>query len=274
MNKKSVFFALTCLSVSAALSLKLNAAERLTIDNITENININGFVPSGLEFSSDGKRVTFLKASQEDTRILDLWEYNLDDRMSRMLVSAVSITGGAEEISEEERGRRERMRITNLGIVSYSWSKDGNKLLFPLGGDLYQYSLSDDQTKRLTNDDNYEIDSRFSPQGNYVSYILDNNIHIVNIKNNQHTQLTKSETGTIKNGVAEFVAMEEMDRDTGYWWSNDEKYIAYIQIDEKNIDQRGRYEVIRDGFNVLEERYPRAGSKNALIKLGILSIET
>ncbi|MDG1859510.1 MAG: S9 family peptidase [Emcibacteraceae bacterium] len=271
--KKIATFSIVTLSTVSMLSAGASA-EGLTIQQITENGSLNGSVPSGLKFSPDGSRVTFLKSSEEDSRVLDLWEYNLESKAAQLLVKATDITGGEEELSEAERGRRERMRITSRGIVDFSWSKDGNKLLFPLGGDLYQYSLSDKATSRITNNLSYELDSRFSPGGNYVSYIEDNEIHIVNVNSMEHKQLTNSATATVKNGVAEFIAMEEMDRDTGYWWSNDEKYIAFIQFDEKNIDQRGRYEVVRDGFNVLQERYPRAGSKNVVVKLGILNVES
>lgn len=270
------------MAVTAALSISMTAMmvnptlaqDGLTIQQITENGSLNGSVPSGLKFSPDGKRVTFLRSSAEDSRVLDLWEYNLASKKAQLLVKSSDITGGNEELSEEERGRRERMRITSLGIVDFSWSKDGSKLLFPLGGDLYQYELSNGNTVRITNNPEYELDSRFSPGGNYVSYIEDNNLHIVDVRNGNHKQLTTSSSATVKNGVAEFIAMEEMDRDTGYWWSNDEKYIAYIQFDEKNIDERGRYEVVRDGFNVLQERYPRAGTNNVTVKLGIMAIET
>jgi dipeptidyl-peptidase-4 len=272
MSALRTIFKIAILAFSFA-AYSSHADEGLSIKQITENGSLNGSVPRGLKFSPDGTRVTFLKSSEDDARVLDLWEYNLADKKAQLLVKASDITGGEEELSEEERGRRERMRISNLGIVDFSWSRNGDKLLFPLGGDLYKYSLADKKTNRLTNNPEYELDSRFSPNANFVSYIEDNNIHIVDVKTQVHLKLTSSNSSTVKNGVAEFIAMEEMDRDTGYWWSNDEKYIAYIQFDEKNIDERGRYEVVRDGFNVLQERYPRAGSKNVTVKLGILELE-
>ena len=262
------------MAISVSTTGPVLASDGLTIKQITENGSLNGSIPGGLKFSPDGERVTFLRGSDENSRVLDLWEYNIPDKTSRILVRANDITGGSEKLSEEERGRRERMRITNQGIVDFSWSKDSSKLLFPLGGDLYEYSLEEGRTNRLTDSLEYELDSRFSPLGNYASYIIDNNIHIVTVKDKTHKVLTASSSPTVKNGVAEFIAMEEMDRDTGYWWSADEKYIAYIQFDEKNIDERGRYEIVRDGFNVLKERYPRAGANNVTVKLGIMNIES
>ena len=43
-------------------------------------------------------------------------------------------------------------------------------------------------------------------------------------------------TDTISNGTAEFVAQEEMDRHHGYWWSPDNKLIAYQQTDTAGLE--------------------------------------
>ncbi|PCI33629.1 MAG: S9 family peptidase [Alphaproteobacteria bacterium] len=262
-----------CLWVSTAYA-EQKSPDRLTIDRITSSPALAGNSPQEVKFSPDGSRVTFLRPSKLDYKVLDLWEYNLADTTSRLLVAATSITGGAEKLSQVERARRERMRISSTGIVAYSWSKDGRKLLFPLGGDLYQYDLSSGKAHRLTESPAYETDSRFSPQGNYVSYILDHNIHLVDVAQGTARTLTTSPSPTIKNGSAEFIAMEELDRDTGYWWSEDEKYIAFIQFDEAPVEISQRYEVNRDDFKVLTERYPRAGTPNVTLKLGIMTIKT
>ena len=225
--KSFLFFAAgICFTVPAAFAQQekpqtMDVSPKLTLERITSSPALSGSAPRGVKFSPDGVRVTFLRPSEADYNVLDLWEYNLTDKEARLLVEASSITGGADELSQEERARRERMRITSKGIVTYSWSEDGSKLLFPLGGDLYQYELSDGKVVRLTQSAAYETDSRFSPLGHYVSYILDHNIHVVDVKNGKSRTLTKSPSATIKNGSAEFIAMEELDRDTGYWWSPD-----------------------------------------------------
>ncbi len=248
--------------------------QKLTIERITSSPALAGSSPRSVKFSPNGARVTFLRPNKDDYKVLDLWEYNLKDNEARLLVAASSITGGVEKLSQAESARRERMRISNGGIVSYSWSMDGEKLLFPLGGDLYQYILSNHKLDRLTRSDDFESDSRFSPQGNYVSYIWDQNLYMVDVKSRKVSVLTTSVSPTISNGSAEFIAMEELDRDTGYWWSPDEKYIAFIQFDEAPVQIGQRYEINRDSFKVFKERYPRAGTNNVSLKLGILTVET
>ena len=39
--------------------------------------------------------------------------------------------------------------------------------------------------------DEFETDIKFSPKGNYVSFIRNQNIFVLNIKNGEETQLTK-----------------------------------------------------------------------------------
>ncbi len=259
---------------SAFSATTLSGQTKLSIDRITSSPALAGSAPRAVKFSPDGTRVTFLRPSAADYKVLDLWEYNLKDKVARLLVAASSLTDGTEKLSQVERARRERMRITDRGIVSYSWSEDGDKLLFPLGGDLYQYILDRRQAVRLTHSPAFETDSRFSPEGNFVSYILDHNIHIVDVRSGRERTLTTSPSPTIKNGSAEFIAMEELDRDTGYWWSPDEKYMAFIQFDEAPVEIGQRYEINRDDFKLLEERYPRAGTRNVTVRLGIMTVRT
>ncbi len=116
--------------------------------------------------------------------------------------------------------------------MEYKFSNDGSALLFPLNGDIYYYNLANKNAKRLTETDEFETDIKFSPKGNYVSFIRNQNIFVLNIKNGEETQLTKDGSEAIKNGMSEFVAQEEMDRMTGYWWSPDEKHIAFLRVDE------------------------------------------
>ena len=107
--------------------------------------------------------------------------------------------------------------------------------MFPINGDLYLYAKDSKKSRRLTDDQAYETDIKFSPKGRYVSFIKEQNIYILDIHDNVKTQLTDDGKGTIKNGMAEFVAQEEMDRMTGYWWSPNEKNIAFLKVDESGV---------------------------------------
>lgn len=251
------------------------AAEEFTIERLEGSPTINGASIQGLKMAPDGRRVTFLQGKAENAAQLDLWEFNIESGESTLLVdSAVLLEGGSEVLSEEEKARRERDRsITGkTGIVSYFWSADSSTLLFPISGDVYVLPIGG-EVKRLTNTGAFETDIKFSPQGTYVSFVRDRELYAVNISTGHETKLTSGSSDTIANGMAEFAAQEELGRFTGYWWSPDETRVAFEQFDEARVLVKDRYEVQPDGGVVtLKQRYPEAGSANALVKLGIATV--
>nr|WP_010133566.1 DPP IV N-terminal domain-containing protein [Microbulbifer agarilyticus] len=258
---------LVCAGFSGFLS-----AESLTIDRIFSDPALSGTSPRALQYSPDGSRVTFLKGRENDYNRYDLWEYSLQDGKTRVLVDSDTLHQGEETLSDEEKARRERQRIFGSGIMEYSWSKDGKSLLFPLAGDVFYYALSDGKPKRLTQTEAFETDVRVSPKGNFVSFIRDQNIYVVDLKTGKERQLTADGKGPIKNGMAEFVAQEEMGRMTGYWWAPDEERIAYLQVDESPVDEVTRSEIYADRIEMISQRYPAAGRPNVTVKLGVLDL--
>ncbi|WP_444934186.1 DPP IV N-terminal domain-containing protein [Microbulbifer sp. JTAC008] len=250
------------------------SAESLSIERLFSDPALSGTAPRALEYSPDGQRVTFLKGRVEDYNRYDLWEYNLKDGQSRILVNSDSLHSGSETLSDEEKARRERQRIYGSGIMEYSWSEDGRSLLFPLAGDIYYYDLKDRSSRRLTETETFETDVKVSPEGHFVSFIRDQNIYIVDLKTGREKQLTSDGKDHIKNGMAEFVAQEEMDRMTGYWWSPDDQHIAFLQVDESPVDQVTRSEIYADRIEMIQQRYPAAGRANAKIRLGLIDIDS
>ncbi len=67
--------------------------------------------------------------------------------------------------------------------------------------------------------------------------------------------------------MAEFIAQEEMDRDTGYWWSPDESRIAYARVDESPVAITKRYEINAADITIVEQRYPFAGGPNVRVEV-------
>ncbi|KAG0930401.1 hypothetical protein G6F31_017048 [Rhizopus arrhizus] len=87
---------------------------------------------------------------------------------------------GTETLSDEEKARRERQRIAAMtGIVDYQWSPDAQRLLFPLGGELYLYDLKQQgqaAVRQLTHGEGFATDAKLSPKGGFVSFIRGRNL--------------------------------------------------------------------------------------------------
>jgi len=247
-------------------------AKQLELERLFADPALSGATPRSLTMAPDGSRVTYLKGKAEDANRLDLWEYHIKAAKHRLLVDADSLVSGAEVLSDEEKARRERMRLFASGIISYSWAKNSDALLFPLNGDLYYYQLETQAAKKLTNTEAFETDATISPNGRYVAFIREQNLFVLEIATGKETQLTFDGGGEIKNGMAEFVAQEEMGRMTGYWWAPDDSKIAFTRTDESGVAEVVRNEIYADEIKLFNQRYPYTGTANAKIQLGVVSL--
>jgi dipeptidyl-peptidase-4 len=244
----------------------------LSIERIFQSPALEGSAPKSLKVSPDGKRVTFLQGKKDDYERYDLWEYDIASGETQLLFDSDTLHSGPEILSDEEKARRERMRLSGSGIVSYHWSNDGKALLFPLAGDAYYFRLADKEAQQILNTEQFETDIKLSPKGNYLSYVREQNLYIKHIKSGKETALTTDGGEHIKNAMAEFVAQEEMGRMTGYWWAPDESQIAYIQVDESPVEEITRSEIYADSIKMISQRYPSAGTNNVLVKLAVTDL--
>lgn len=263
---------LSLIGFSLASTLTTVHAEQLTIERIVQAPSLSGQSPVGLKISPDGERVTFLKGKEDDYERYDLWEYHIASGKTQMLFDSDDLHLGEEVLSDEEKARRERMRVYGSGIMSYHWSHDGKALIFPLAGDVYYYKLGDKKAQQLLNTPEFETDLKFSPKSNYISYVRDQNLYVMEIQTGIEKAITTKGGGNIKYGMAEFVAQEEMSRMTGYWWAPDERHIAFTKVDETPVEVITRSEIYADSIKTIEQKYPKAGTNNAHVELAISSV--
>jgi len=185
-----------------------------------------------------------------------------------MLVDSERL-GSGRELSEAEKMQRERLRIGSLkGIVEYDWAEDGQSILVPLDGDLYLARL-DGTTQRLTDTEASELNPKLSETGAYVSFVRDRRLWTGRL-GEEPRPVTPEEGELVTWGEAEFVAQEEMDRHTGFWWSPDDRRIAVARVDEAPVGVVTRTAIGATGTRTFEQRYPAAGTPNADVRLFVI----
>lgn len=253
-------------------------AERLTLERIFRAPDLSGPSLRSPQISPDGRLVAYLRAADSNKDRMDLWGYDIAAGKHSVLIDASHLAPDERVLSPEEEQRRERQRISSLrGIVDYQFSPDSRYILVPLNGDLYVYDLRAKPGKavrRLTSTDAYETEARFSPRGSYVSFIRDQNLIVYDLASGTEHPVTKGGGGLISFGTAEFIAQEEMHRSVGYWWSPDEKRIAYARVDESLVPEVQRFEIDATHTRVVNQRYPGAGTHNANVQLFVADLST
>jgi dipeptidyl-peptidase-4 len=230
--------------------------------------------PGAFAFSADDSLLTFLY-SPEHSLSRQLFAVDLRTGQQQPFLAA---HGGVteENISLEEALRRERLRQHATGVTHYEWSPRGSRVLVPFPDGLYvQEGLNAPLVKILDAGDQPLLDPKFSPDGAWVAYVQDGEVCVVPAAGGAARQLTSGARGTGKtNGLAEYAAQEEMDRFTGYWWSDDSQWLAFEEVDETHIPV---YRIMHQGKPVTGEtaqedhRYPFAGQANARVRLGVVA---
>ncbi|WP_438270833.1 DPP IV N-terminal domain-containing protein [Shewanella metallivivens] len=261
---------MTSLTTAPLTAIKGNSTP-LTIERIHASPALAGASPRGLALSPDGKRVTYLSSRADNQHFYDLWQMNIATGERSILINADLLASG--ELSDEEKARRERQRIYGEGIMEYFWSENSQSILIPAAGQLYLYDVASNKVTELNTGEGFATDARLSPKGHYVSFVRDQNLYVLALDTQKVSALTTDGKGPIKNAMAEFVAQEEMDRMTGYWWAPDESAIAFTRIDESGVELVTRNEIYADGIKLTEQRYPYAGKANVEIALGVVSLQ-
>jgi dipeptidyl-peptidase-4 len=241
----------------------------LTLEAVFGSPSLNGPSPRGLKLAPDGSMVTLLKNRVDDKDRYDLWAMDLQTGEQRMLVDSEKVGTGAA-LSEAEKMQRERARIGGLkGIVSYEWSPDAQSILVPLDGDLY-LANRDGDVRRLTETEAGELNPTLSPGGQYLSFVRDGAVMVQRMAGTDAAAITPEEPDAVEWGVAEFVAQEEMDRDTGMWWAPNDSRIAVARVDNRPVGIVTRAAIGAQGTEVYDQRYPAAGTPNAIVDLYVM----
>jgi len=250
--------------------------QKLSLEDVARYPRPGMTVPRHVEFTPDGRAVAYL-VSPEGSLTQGLWRYDIATGERRQIVGEP--TGSATPMqarSLEEDLRRERARTREVGVTDFQFPQEGMDgplvLLVPLDGSLH-VARGDAPLTRL-DDSEGALDARLSPDCSRVAFVRGDELYVAPTDGSTPPRRLTSGAGNgVTNGLAEYIAQEEMGRAEGYWWSPDGTRLAYVQADSSHIPQ---YPIVHQGADTLtveEHRYPFAGSRNATVRLGVVVAE-
>ncbi len=238
------------------------------LERLFSEPSLSGQVPQDVQFSPDSERVSYLATAPNDLNRLNLYACELDgDGITSLLdTTSLGVTAVAD-MTDEERAQRERKRAFSGGVTSYAWLPDSRRLLIVADGAALLLDSTTGDLRRLTPDGTRQTDIRLSPSGEAFAFVRAGDLHVRRFDSDVEQHITDDAGDGISNGLAEFIAQEEMHRFEGYWFSPDDRWLVYAKVDDRSVAQTYRYEFTGAGLQAFAQRYPYAGADNARVTL-------
>ena len=244
--------------------------------------------PRSAQAIGDGTRALFLRSDGPEDLVtalwLSVWSADGADHREVLLADPRRLLADAdsEEVSEEEKARRERAREGGQGIVSYSVDAAGRRVVFTINGQLFLTEINEDGTGGVTrevalaNPQLSVIMPRISPDGQLIAYTTGSEVRVIALGADASQDEDWAVIGIDEDectypdqsvGLAEFVAGEEMDRYEGFWWSPDSRALLVQSTDEEPEPLWYISDPADPSKPAAARRYARALTRNAIVSL-------
>jgi len=179
-----------------------------------------------------------------------------------------------------------------MGFSDYAFSNDETKILFTTKRkSIYRHSFSAEYfvwnltTKEMTplSANGAQQLSTFSPDGERVAFVRDNNIFIKNLKFGTENQVTRDgKFNEIINGAPDWVYEEEFSFSKAFEWSPDSKFLAFVKFNETEVPMfnipmfQGQKPELKENQlypGSYSYKYPKAGEKNSVVSVHIYDLK-
>ena len=214
------------LGVSLALAVSASAGKQITLTDITKG-EFRSKSISAVYPLADGE--TYAQISSDGKQIVT-YSFKTGKQVGVLFDAA---TARGAEISE---------------VDGYIMSPDGTRLLIQTNtkaiyrrsftATYYIYSIRNNKLEPLS-DGGPQQTPVFSPDGNQIAFVRDNNIFLVKLLyDNAESQVTKDgKRNEVINGIPDWVYEEEFSTNSSMVFTADSKQILWIRYDESAVKQ-------------------------------------
>ncbi|WP_210577189.1 S9 family peptidase [Streptomyces sp. GESEQ-4] len=229
--------------------------------------------PRSFTVAPDGSRVVFLRSGSGTDRANSLWVLDLPDAGERVAAEPRALLGGtSENLSPEERARRERSRESGAGIVGYATDTAVELASFTLSGRLFTAELRAGTARELPVPGPV-IDPRPAPDGRHIAYVVRGALRVVGAEGEGDRALAEPESEQVTYGLAEFIAAEEMGRSRGFWWAPEADRLLVARADDTPVRRWWISDPAHPERDPNHVAYPVAGSANAEVRLFVIGLD-
>lgn len=257
---KNFFFLLLVITATLTAQKKEITLEDIWTYGTFKTEGLNSF-----QSMQNGDYYTILNFNGETkTTSLDKYDYKTLDKVKTLLDSK-----NINEISH---------------FKNYKFSNDETKLILGTDseriyrrssrGNYYVYFLESKEIQPIS--ENKIQEPTFSPDGNKVAYVYNNNIYIKNLINNGTIQVTfDGEKNKIINGITDWVYEEEFHVVRAFDWNSNSDKLAFLRFDESDVPEFSMDVYGKDLYPTQQVfKYPKAGENNSIVSLHIFNLQT
>lgn len=249
----------------------LSAQKQITLEDLFVNGTFNQKSVQGLRSMNDGNHYTVMESGARVVK----YSYQSGEKVSVVF-----------DLSTIENAPINRFN-------QYEFSSDETKILLTTDIEpIYRHSYTaayyvwNSVTQELTplSDKGKQQLATFSPDGERVAYVRDNNLFVKSLRFGTENQITyDGERNRIINGAPDWVYEEEFGFSKAFAWSPDSKFLAFMQFDESEVREfsMAMFQGLQpslDEFSLYpgEEtfKYPKAGEKNSIVKVMVHEIRS
>ncbi len=234
-------------------------------------------VPRSISVVDNGRLVVFLRSVDGRAPALSMWKLDTATGEERRLVDPSELGTDDHDLTPEEAARRERVRESAGGVVSYSTARSTALATFVLGGSIHLVDLHDGAVRTVASA-TPAFDARLSPSGHAIAYTAGSDVRVVILATDTAGDVDRAVSPpesepTITWGQAEFVAAEEMGRVAGFWWSPTGDALLAARVDVGAVNEWHIADPARPERPAASIRYPAAGTANAAVTLHLLPLD-
>ncbi|MFF7124007.1 alpha/beta fold hydrolase [Streptomyces sp. NPDC008240] len=229
--------------------------------------------PRAFTVAPDGSRVAFLRSGSGTDRANSLWILDPTDGAERLAADPHALLEGAsEQLSPEERARRERSREGGSGIVGYATDAAVELASFALSGRLFTAELRAGTARELRVPAPV-IDPRPAPDGRHIAYVAQGALRVTGAEGSDDRALAEPEADQVTYGLAEFIAAEEMGRSRGFWWAPESDRLLVARVDDTPVQRWWIADPAHPEREPQHVAYPAAGTENADVRLFVIGLD-
>ena len=266
--KRILIFTILVFSVSF-----LNAQEKklLTLDDFVKKYTFYPQTVNGVNSMNDGENFTSLvqgkyivKYSYKTGEVVDtVFNLNQVEKFDIKRISSYNFSNNEQRLMIETNQER---------IYRYSYTAD-----------FYVWDFYTEELYPVSENGKQQI-ATFSPDGERVAFVRNNNIFIKTIRFGTEYAVTKDgKFNEIINGIPDWVYEEEFGYNNAIAWSLDSKSLAFVKFDEREVPEfsfseyQGMYPRKDENTSYpgrYTYKYPKAGETNSTVTVHIHDIKT